>query len=92
MKQVSHLNPIVLTIMLAMVLLSASSCRNGRSSEGNDNTAVNTKLDHDVDSIIYMSTTKLDEGHTLHLIDSFQNAGRLNPMWADALRARRFRA
>jgi serine phosphatase RsbU (regulator of sigma subunit) len=52
------------------------------------NASANTKLDHDVDSIIYASTIKGDEERTLHLIDSFLNAGRMNSMWADMLRSR----
>jgi serine phosphatase RsbU (regulator of sigma subunit) len=52
------------------------------------NASANTKLDHDVDSIIYASTIKGDEERTLHLIDSFLNAGRMNSMSADMLRSR----
>ena len=87
MKRLNHLNSIALVTVLTMIFLAVSSCRNGRSNDSNINSAVNTKLDHDVDSVIYMSTMNRDEERTLQLIDSFLNAGRMNSMWADALRA-----
>ena len=88
MKRINNLNSLALVTVLAIVLMTASSCRHSRSNDSNVNASANTKLDHDVDSIIYASTIKGDEERTLHLIDSFLNAGRMNSMWADMLRAR----
>ena len=88
MKRLNHLNSIVLVTVLTMISLMVFSCRNGRGNDSNTNATVNTKIDHDVDSVIYVATMNHDEERTLHLIDSFQNAGRMNTMWADMLRAR----
>ena len=88
MKRINNLNSLALVTVLAIVLMTASSCRHSRSNDSSVNASANTKLDHDVDSIIYASTIKGDEKRTLHLIDSFQNAGRMNSMWADMLRSR----
>ena len=88
MKRINNLNSLALVTVLAIVLMTASSCRHSRSNDSSVNASANTKLDHDVDSIIYASTIKGDEERTLHLIDSFLNAGRMNSMWADMLRSR----
>ena len=88
MKRINNLNSLALVTVLAIVLMTVSSCRHSRSNDSSVNASANTKLDHDVDSIIYASTIKGDEERTLHLIDSFLNAGRMNSMWADMLRAR----
>ena len=88
MKRINNLNSLALVTVLAIVLMTASSCRHSRSNDSSVNASANTKLDHDVDSIIYASTIKGDEERTLHLIDSFLNAGRRNSMWADMLRSR----
>ena len=88
MKRFNHLNSIALVTVLTMISLMVFSCRNGRSNDSNTNATVNTKIDHDVDSVIYVATMNHDEERMLHLIDSFQNAGRMNTMWADMLRAR----
>ena len=88
MKRINNLNSLALVTVLAIVLMTVSSCRHSRSNDSSVNASANTKLDHDVDSIIYASTIKGDEERTLHLIDSFQNAGRMNSMWADMLRSR----
>ena len=88
MKRINNLNSLALVTVLAIVLMTVSSCRHSRSNDSSVNASANTKLDHDVDSIIYASTIKGDEKRTLHLIDSFLNAGRMNSMWADMLRAR----
>ena len=88
MKRINNLNSLALVTVLAIVLMTVSSCRHSRSNDSSVNASANTKLDHDVDSIIYASTIKGDEERTLHLIDSFLNAGRMNSMWADMLRSR----
>ncbi len=88
MNRINNLNSLALVTVLAIVLMTVSSCRHSRSNDSSVNASANTKLDHDVDSIIYASTIKGDEERTLHLIDSFLNAGRMNSMWADMLRAR----
>lgn len=88
MKRINNLNSLALVTVLAIVLMTVSSCRHSRSNDSSVNASANTKLDHDVDSIIYASTIKGDEKRTLHLIDSFLNAGRMNSMWADMLRSR----
>ena len=87
MKQVNYLTSLSLAAVLVIILLTASSCRHS-SSESNGQTSANTTIDHDVDSIIFVSNMKRDEGRTLQLIDSFLNAGRMNSIWADVLRAR----
>ena len=88
MKRINNLNSLALVTVLAIVLMTVSSCRHSRSNDSSVNASANTKLDHDVDSIIYASTIKGDEERTLHLIDSFLNAGRMNSMWANMLRSR----
>ena len=88
MKRINNLNSLALVTVLAIVLMTVSSCRHSRSNDSSVNASANTKLDYDVDSIIYASTIKGDEERTLHLIDSFLNAGRMNSMWADMLRSR----
>ena len=81
MKRINHLTTTALSMVLTVLLLTATACHKNQPSN-NRSTADSLLFKQALDSIYDIAKT-LDLKKTFQLIDSFQNAGRITPAEAD---------
>ena len=76
-----------LFLLWASLLLIVTACRQEGKSGNQAQFTSGTQLDRAVDSTIRASFQTQDVEQTYQLIDSFLNAGKMSPVWADMMRA-----